>query len=57
MHPAIRAIPTFGTCSGCYHGWAGYKPARRKYSSQSGDKDDRDGWDDPDPGMLGAEED
>ena len=27
MHPVIRVIPTFGTYRGCYHAWAGYKPA------------------------------
>jgi hypothetical protein len=30
MHPAIRAIPTFGTCSECYHGLAGHKPSKRE---------------------------
>ena len=54
MEPAIRVIPTFGTYSGCYHGRMGYKPAHTKYSSQSDDKDELDGWDHPDHWMLGC---
>jgi hypothetical protein len=54
MHPAIRAIPTFGTCSGCYHSWMGYKPVNPKYSSQSGNKDDLGRWDRPDHWVLGG---
>ena len=30
MHPAIRAIPTFGILSECYHGLTGHKPPKRK---------------------------
>ena len=33
MHPAIQAIPTFGTYHGCYHRWMGYKPAETNYSA------------------------
>jgi hypothetical protein len=53
MHPVIRAIPTFGIFSGCYHGSTGHKPVNPKYSSQSGGKDDLGSWDRPDHWMLG----
>ena len=52
MHPAIRAIPTFGILSECYHGLTGYKPTKWKYSSQSGGKNDRDKWDRPDHRVI-----
>lgn len=54
MHPAIQAIPTFGTCGRCSHGWAGYKPADAKYSSQAAGKNGLGGWDHPDCWMIGC---
>jgi hypothetical protein len=56
MEPIILVIPTFGTYLECYHARGGYKPAEAKYSAQSGDKDDLDGWDSPNHRLLECEE-
>ncbi len=34
MHPAIQAIPTFGTLSRCYQRSAGYNPTNAKYAAR-----------------------
>lgn len=43
MYPVIRAIPTSGTHSECYHGWMRHKPLIAKYSSQLTGTDHLDG--------------
>jgi hypothetical protein len=53
MYPVIRVIPTSGTYPRCYHGWAGYKPADAKYSSQAAGKNGLSRWDHPDYWMIG----
>jgi hypothetical protein len=54
MYPVIQAIPTFGTCLGVTTAGLGINPPAGKDSSQSDDKDDRDGWNHPGHQVLGC---